>query len=67
LGAPKGRDHWEDQGVGGRVTLRWTLGRLGSMGQTDSAGLGLGPVVGSCEHSNEPSGSIKKAGCSLTS
>jgi hypothetical protein len=40
---------------------------LGSMGQLDSAGLGLGPVVGSCEHSNEPSGSIKKAGCSLTS
>jgi len=22
LGGPKGRDHWEDQGVGGRVTLR---------------------------------------------
>jgi hypothetical protein len=24
---PKGRDHWEDLGVGGRITLRWTLGR----------------------------------------
>jgi len=23
----KGRDHWEDLGVGGTVTLRWTLGR----------------------------------------
>jgi hypothetical protein len=21
------RDHWEDLGVGGRITLRWTLGR----------------------------------------
>jgi hypothetical protein len=24
---PKGRDHWEDVGVGGRITLRWTLRR----------------------------------------
>jgi hypothetical protein len=27
LGSPNGRDHWEDLGVGGRITLRWTLGR----------------------------------------
>jgi hypothetical protein len=27
LGGPKVRDHWEDLGVGGRITLRWTLGR----------------------------------------
>jgi hypothetical protein len=26
LGGPKGRDHWEYQGVDGRITLRWTLG-----------------------------------------
>jgi hypothetical protein len=26
LGIPKVRDHWEDLGVGGRMTLRWTLG-----------------------------------------
>jgi hypothetical protein len=27
LGGPKVRDHWEDPGVGGRITLRWTLER----------------------------------------
>jgi hypothetical protein len=32
LGGPKARDHWEDLSVCGRITLRWTLGRKGSMG-----------------------------------
>jgi hypothetical protein len=27
LGGPKVRDHREDLSVGGRITLRWTLGR----------------------------------------
>jgi hypothetical protein len=27
LGGPKARDHWEDLGVGGRITLTWALGR----------------------------------------
>jgi hypothetical protein len=27
LGGPKARDHWEDLGVGGRITLKWTLRR----------------------------------------
>jgi hypothetical protein len=27
FGGPNGRDHWEDIGVGGRITLRWILGR----------------------------------------
>jgi hypothetical protein len=30
LGSPKVRDHWEDIGVGGRITMEWTLGRLDS-------------------------------------
>jgi hypothetical protein len=34
LGGPKVRDHWEDLGIGGRVTLRWTSTRWGLMGQT---------------------------------
>jgi len=27
LGGPKARDHWEDLGVSGRITLTRTLGR----------------------------------------
>jgi hypothetical protein len=27
LGGSKARDHWEDLGVVGRITLRWALGR----------------------------------------
>jgi hypothetical protein len=27
LGGPKVRDHWENLGVSGRVTLKWTLGK----------------------------------------
>jgi hypothetical protein len=27
FGGPKRREYWEDQGVDGRITLRWTLGR----------------------------------------
>jgi hypothetical protein len=27
LGGLKGRVHWEDLGVGGRIIVRWTLGR----------------------------------------
>jgi hypothetical protein len=37
LGVPKKRDNEEDLGVGGRITLRWTLGRQGPMGELDSA------------------------------
>jgi hypothetical protein len=27
LGGPKVRNKWEDLGVGGRITLSWTLGK----------------------------------------
>jgi hypothetical protein len=27
LGGPRVRDNWKDLGVGGRITLKWTLGR----------------------------------------
>jgi hypothetical protein len=62
LGGMKVRDHWEDLGVGGRITLRWTIGRLGLMGQT-----GYSLVVGFCEHGDKPLGSIKIASYCLTS
>jgi hypothetical protein len=32
LGGPKVIDHWQDQGIGRKITLRWTLGSYGSIG-----------------------------------
>jgi hypothetical protein len=61
LGGPKGRDHWKDLGVGGRITLNWNLGRLGSVGQTGFGWLMIGSSGVHFEHCNETSGSIKKA------
>jgi hypothetical protein len=31
-GGGKGRDHWEDLGIGGRITLRWILREIGMDG-----------------------------------
>jgi hypothetical protein len=42
LGGPKVRDHWEDLGIGGRITLRWTIGKQGLMGQTGFSWLRIG-------------------------
>jgi hypothetical protein len=42
LGGPNVRDHWEDLGVGGRITIRWTLGRYRSMGPTGFGWLRIG-------------------------
>jgi hypothetical protein len=49
---PKGRDHSENLCIHGRIILGWK-------GVDWMSGLGLGSVVGSCEHDNEPLGSIK--------
>jgi hypothetical protein len=46
LGGPKRRDHWEDLGVGGRITLSWTLGRQGSMSRTGFGRLRIGSSGG---------------------
>jgi hypothetical protein len=27
IGRPESKNHWEDLGIGGRITLRWTLVR----------------------------------------
>jgi hypothetical protein len=66
LGDPKVRDHWEDLGVGGRITLKYMLGNRDRWGELDSAGSGYGQMTSFCEHCNETSGSIKKAGYCLT-
>jgi hypothetical protein len=49
----KVRDHWEDQDVGEWTIIKWIL-----EGQ-DPSGSEQRPVEGSCEHCNEPSGSMK--------
>jgi hypothetical protein len=67
LGGLKVRDHWEDLGVGERITLSWTLGVRDRWGELSSAGSGQSPVAGFCEHGDESSGSIKKAGYFLIS
>jgi hypothetical protein len=46
LGGPKARDHWDDLSVGGRITLRWPLGRSGSMGRLGFGWLRIGSGVG---------------------
>jgi hypothetical protein len=46
LGGPKARDHWEDLGIGGRITLIWTLGRWRSMGRTGFIWLRIGSSGG---------------------
>jgi hypothetical protein len=42
LGDPKVGDHWEDLGIGERITLSWTFGRFGSMGRTGFSWLRIG-------------------------
>jgi hypothetical protein len=60
LGRPRHR--WEDNI---KMDLRIQQNKDG-WGELDSAGSGQGTVADFCEHRNEPSGSIKKAGYCLT-
>jgi hypothetical protein len=46
LGDPKVRRHLEDLGVGGSITLGWTLGRSGSMGRTGFGWIMIGSSSG---------------------
>jgi hypothetical protein len=32
VGKPEGKDHWEDQGVGGWTTLEWIWLKIGTSG-----------------------------------
>jgi hypothetical protein len=57
----KHRRRWEDN-------IKLDLREIGIDGdELDSAGSGQGPVTGFCEHGNEPSSYIKKAGYFLIS
>jgi hypothetical protein len=40
FGGPKEEDNCEDLGIGVRIILIWTLGRLDLCGELDSAGSG---------------------------
>jgi hypothetical protein len=41
------------------MILEWILGKQVERCEMDASGSGYGPVAGSCEHGNEPSGSMK--------
>jgi hypothetical protein len=67
LGGPKARDHWEDLGVGGSITLRRTLGTQGSIGRTGFGWLRIGSSGGLLWTRWWTFGFHKKAGYFLTS
>jgi hypothetical protein len=54
----KGRYHFKDVGIDGRIMFKWILGKQGwRMWIGFISGLGL--VVDSCKHGNGPLSSIK--------
>ena len=55
----RGRDHWGDQDVDGRIILRWIFRKWEGVVGLDGAGSRQGQMAGACEYGNELSGSIK--------
>ena len=53
------RGHLEDPGIDGRIILKWILGKWDGGYGLDWFGAGKGQVAGSCDCSDELSGSIK--------
>jgi hypothetical protein len=46
----KERDHFEDQGIDGRIGSEWIFREIGLGCRVDQFGSGQGPVAGSCEY-----------------
>jgi hypothetical protein len=57
VGKPEGKRPLKGQDVSGWTILKWILDSMRCYGP-DRCGSGKGPVEGSCEHGNKPSGSI---------
>jgi hypothetical protein len=57
-GKARKKDHWEDQGVGGKMGSEWILGRLAWGVWIGFDWLRTETVAGCCECGDEPSGSF---------
>jgi hypothetical protein len=53
------REHLEDLGIVGRMTLKWIFKKRKGKNGLDCPGSGKKHVVGTCECSNKPLGSIR--------
>jgi len=60
VGRLESKNHLEDLSVDGKLKIEWISGKYGEKMWFGSEP-GQGPVAGSCQHRNEPSGSIE--GC----
>jgi hypothetical protein len=49
----------EELGLDWRIILEWMLGEQGKKCGMNASSSREGPLVSTCEHGNEPSGSIK--------
>jgi hypothetical protein len=59
VGKPEGKRVLRRPKRGWENNIKMNLKEIGCEDMENSRGSGQGPQAGSCEHSNEPSGSIK--------
>jgi hypothetical protein len=58
----KGRGHWEDLSVDGKIILEWMLGKWCEGVEWIRLDQGQGSMVGCCEYGDEPASYIKGGG-----